>query len=91
MIYQIDIPDGSNELKELQYIVAELNTNRAKDAAGAGHPAPIPITETEYLTEIMLGPLKGKVKKRYEAHVRILSTAELEQKLGPIENIRSKP
>jgi hypothetical protein len=90
MIFQIDISDGSNELKELQHVVSELNKNRAADAAAAGQPAPTPITETQYLTEIALGPLKKKVKQRYISHVQTLSAAELEQKLGPIDDIRSK-
>jgi hypothetical protein len=89
MIFSIDIPDGSNELKELQFIVAELNANRARDAKDAGHPAPAAITETQYLTEIMLGPIRAKVKKRYEAHVRRMTSTELQTKLGPIDQIRS--
>jgi hypothetical protein len=89
MLIQVDIPDGSNELKELQFIVDELNTNRDADAAAAGQPKPTPITVTEYFTEMAMGPLRSRVKKRYQAHVQTLSAAELEQKLGPIDTIRS--
>ena len=89
MIYSIDIPDGSNELKELQFVVYELNKSRTADEVAAGRPAPVPITEEEYLLEEVLGPLRGRVMKRYEAYVRKLSAAELESKLGPIDKVRS--
>ena len=89
MIIQIDIPDDSPELEELQYVVAQINVERRKDAQNAGHGPPSLMTVQEYLTRLALAPLRERARKVYERHVRKMSDSELKNKLGPIKDLRS--
>ena len=88
MIIEIDIPDGSPELEELQYIVAQINAEREKNARIARHGSPSLMTVQEYLTRLALAPLRARTRKVYEQHVRKMSDTELKNKLGPIKNLR---
>ena len=88
MMIQINVPDGSPELEELQYVVATINSTNARDAAAEGHPAPTPITIQEYVTPIVMGHFKKRVQQVYIEHARSQPTAKLKEAFGDLDTLR---
>ncbi len=88
MIYLIEIPDDSNELKILQGVVADMNAGAVRDALAGGQGEPTPMTPEEYLVGIIMGPLKQKVRAVYRDHVQKMSPEDLKTKLGDIDTIK---
>ena len=88
MIIEINIPDGSPELEELQHVVATINTNNSQDAAAAGHSAPTPMTIQEYVVPIVLAHFKKRVQNIYLQHAKTKSTADLAKAFGNLSTVR---
>jgi len=84
----IEIPDGSDELAELEHVVATVNATAAAEARAAGRPAMDPVTIEQYLTNIAIAPLTKRVRQAYVRHARGLPAAELAAKFGPLANVR---
>jgi len=80
MIIEVDIPDGSNELEELQAVVAKANLEHPKN----------PITEAQYVNNIVTGYFRNRVKNEYLGYAKNQDTAVLKEKFGSLSSIRSK-
>lgn len=81
MIFNIDLPDGSDELLMLQGIVSEINAVTTKEASALGRPAPTPMTELDYMTNLVMNPLRKRVKKHLQNKMMQLDTQTLKDKL----------
>ena len=90
MIIQIDIPDDSPELEELQYVVDQINTTRLADAQAQGHTPPPPLTVQDYVQPIVMAYFTKRVQNLYVAHARIQSADTLKEAFGPLSHIRGK-
>lgn len=88
MIIEVDIPDGSPELEELQFVVAGINAERKTDAAEAGLRPPIDMTVEEYVVPIVLGHFKKRVTEQYVRHARTRTTEQLKDAFGSLDNVR---
>jgi len=80
MIIEVDIPDGSNELEELQAVVAKANLEHPKN----------PITEAQYVNNIVIGYFQNRVKNEYIGFAKNQNIITLKEKFGTLSNIRSK-
>ena len=80
MRINVDIADGSDELDELQTVVANHNKEHPEN----------PITESQYVNNIVVGYFQNRVKNEYVGHAKKLTTAELKVKFGELSDIRSK-
>ena len=85
---KIEIEIAGPELDELRYIVAEINKTNASDARNESRQPPPPLTEQAYIEPIVLNHLRGRVEKIYQRAVRRMNSAELQDKLGPVNNVR---
>ena len=90
MIIQIDVPDGSPELEELQHVVAEINAINKRDAESAGREVPAEMTVQEYVVPIVLGHFRKRVQNIYLQHAKTKTTAELKGAFGTLSNVRGK-
>ena len=80
MNFQVSIPDGSPELEELEYIIA--NINRENPSA--------PITSAQYLQNIIMGYFSNRVINTYTQHARGKSAAELKEVFGELRIVRGR-
>ena len=80
MQFPIIVADGSDELDELQAIVAKANADQA-DALPE-------ITVTEYVNNIVNGYLTNRVLNEYKGHAVKQNTATLKAAFGSLVNIR---
>ena len=90
MIIPVDIPDGSPELDELQFVVDGINAERKVDAQAGGHPVPQLMTEAEYLVPIVLAYFRKRVTDHYIGFARTKTPEQLADVLGPLNTIRGK-
>jgi len=80
MIIKVDIPEGSDELDELQAVVAKTNLENPEN----------PITEAQYVNNIIIGYFQNRVKNEYLGYAKNQDTAVLKEKFGNLSSIRSK-
>lgn len=79
MIFQIEIVDGSAELEELNFVVAQVN----KD-----HPAS-PITAEQYIQNIVNGYFQNRVLNEYKGYAGKQTVDALKTAFGDLKDIRS--
>ena len=80
MIIEVNIPDGSDELAELQEVVAKANKENPLNL----------ITEAQYVHNIVLGYFTNRVKNEYIGYVKSQDIITLKNKFGSLSNIRGK-
>lgn len=80
MIFQVDLPDGSEELEELDFIVDKNN----KENPGS------PITASQYIQNIVGGYFHNRVMNEYHGHAKKRTLNELKAAFGKLSDIRSK-
>lgn len=80
MIIEVNIPDGSDELNELRFIVAKINVENPEN----------PITEEQYVSNIVLGYFTNRVKNEYVGYATKQNITVLKEKFGKLSDIRSK-
>ena len=73
MLIQFEIPDGSDELEELEEITSSPNIN---------------LIPSEYCGNIVRGYLSSRVRNQYEGHVKNQSIETLKEKFGKLSDIK---
>ena len=80
MIFQIDIPDGSLELEELNFVVAQFSNQNPSN----------PITAGQYLQNIVMGYFQNRVLNLYKGYAGGKTVDELKTAFGELKDIRGK-
>lgn len=80
MKIEIDIPDDSDELDELQVIVLKNNTEDPQH----------PITEGQFITNLVVGYLTNRILNEYKGFVAKQSITVLKEAFGELSSIRSR-
>lgn len=73
----INIPDGSPELEELDFVVAQI--------VASSDPT---MTREKWLRDMVKGYIENRVRNVYKGYVSGLTTMELETKLGGLSSVR---
>ena len=80
MIIQVNLPDDSLELDELNFIVNKINVENPGN----------PITPSQYVQNIVSGYFRNRVLNEYVGYAKKQTPDELKIKFGKLSDIRSK-
>ena len=80
MIIQVNLPDDSLELDELNFIVNKINVENPDNS----------ITVSQYVQNIVSGYFRNRVLNEYVGYAKKQTPDELKIKFGKLSDIRSK-
>lgn len=80
MRIEIEIPDGSDELAELKAVVEQIN----KETGGLS----VPITEQQYVNNIVVGYFANRVLNQYKTMVAIQPVSVLKAMFADIKKTK---
>lgn len=78
----ITIPDDSDELDELQTVVAKVNAEAAENTEAD------PITEQEYVQNVVLGYFTNRVLNEFKGYAAKQNVAVLKKAFGSLSDVR---
>ena len=80
MVIEVNLPDGSPELEELNFIIGKIKQQ---------NPAST-ITATQYVQNIVSGYFQNRVLNEYAGYAKKQTLSKLKTAFGKLSDIRSK-